>query len=284
MAPTLLKKASRQFIRISSCESKNALESLPGSEVNDSGNSETQHGWKLRNSGSKRWKPFLGAFKSIRKSARGGIEVSKDSNKLPEVLPKDAQRHVVKEKSCPKRATSSAHTKELLRNLQLNPLAMKSNSTLVIRASPKGARSSLQLLDTARSSELDTPRSSEASGKLSTTEKESTGKKLVDSPSSQQNRETTNRRHNRRNPWTRSSPEGRALSTIPEAGVIQARPTITTVERASAAKIFLETYFNELFYKPDARDLRRQSLESELCNCLRMPPEEKEKIRIRCRN
>ncbi|KAF9768747.1 hypothetical protein IL306_013916 [Fusarium sp. DS 682] len=87
------------------------------------------------------------------------------------------------------------------------------------------------------------------------------------------------RRYNRRNPWTRSSPEGCALSTIPEAGVVQARPTIVTVERASAAKIFLETYFNELLYKPNARALRGQCLESQLCNYLLMTPEEKEKIR-----
>ncbi|KAJ4173731.1 hypothetical protein NW754_012726 [Fusarium falciforme] len=106
----------------------------------------------------------------------------------------------------------------------------------------------------------------------------STRKTSIDSSSSQWDKETAIRRH-RRNPWTRSSPEGRALSTIPEAGVVQARPTIATVERASAAKIFLETYFNELLYKPDTRALRRQCLESQLCHCLYLTPDQKEVIR-----
>lgn len=160
---------------------------------------------------------------------------------------------------------------------------MASNSTLVIRTPPKKARSSLHLLNITPSSDPETPSYSGESGKPSSVQEESTAKTSVESFPSQQDKVTADRRYNRRNPWTRSSPEGRALSTIPEAGVIQARPTIATVERASAAKIFLETHFNELLYKPNARALRSQSLESQLCNCLLMTPEEKERIRIQYR-
>lgn len=42
------------------------------------------------------------------------------------------------------------------------------------------------------------------------------------------------------------------------------QPTILTVENAAAAKIYLETHFNELFHRPNAREVRRQYIESQL--------------------
>ncbi|KAM0203589.1 hypothetical protein ACHAPI_000587 [Fusarium lateritium] len=174
MAPALLKKASQHFIRLSSCDSKNAFTAPLGPEEAGADSLEEQYARKT-GGGSKKWNPFLSAF-NRRKNTRS------------------------------------------------------------------------------------------------------------ESSSSQKNTETAERRYNRRNPWTRSSPEGRTLSTIPEAGVIQARPTVATVERASAAKVFLETYFNELLYKPDARTLRSQCLEAQLCNCLLISSDEKENIRIQYRS
>lgn len=64
-------------------------------------------------------------------------------------------------------------------------------------------------------------------------------------------------------------PEGSAvpdlsLTTIQETALDLASPTILTVEKAAAAKIYLELYFNEHLNKPTPRSLRRRHLEVEL--------------------
>ncbi|KAF4339707.1 agc ndr ndr kinase [Fusarium beomiforme] len=270
MAPTLLKKASQQFIRLSSCDSKNIFEPSPGPESNIAEGSDTQSTRRFRNGTSKRWAPFRGA------------ETSKNANGFPEEHSKACL--LFRSVRRPEHATRSPDAKEvlLMRKLRLHPSAMASNSTLVVRNSQKRARSSLQLVNPTPSTGLITPPSSEASDTLTAPEEKTTAETSIES-STQPNWEILDRRYNRRNPWTRSSPEGRALSTIPEAVVVQTRPTIATVERASAAKIFLETYFNELLYKPNTRALRSQYLESQLCNYLLMTPEEKDKIRVQYR-
>ncbi|RGP65624.1 hypothetical protein FLONG3_9127 [Fusarium longipes] len=270
MAQTLLKKASQQFIRLSSCDWKNALEPSPDSELNGPEGIEAHHGWKLGNATAKRWKP-LRIIETSKDAKTPTEEQIKDQIKTDQ-LNKYALRHGFNARS--------PNSKELLRKLHLNPMAMTSNSTLVIRTPSKRARSSLQLLNITPLSDLETPPCSEASTKPSSIQEDSTAKTSIESSPSQQYKVIADRRYNRRNPWTRSSPEGRALSTIPEAGVIQARPTIATVERASAAKIFLETHFNELLYKPNTRALRIQSLEAHLHGCSNMSLEEKEKIRM----
>lgn len=61
-----------------------------------------------------------------------------------------------------------------------------------------------------------------------------------------------------------SSPDG-ILGTIQELGPeCQVAPTIATVENAAAAKIYLETFYNEAMSKPSPRSLRRHLLESDL--------------------
>ncbi|KAM0225920.1 hypothetical protein ACHAPA_000452 [Fusarium lateritium] len=254
MAPALLKKASQHFIRLSSCDSKNAFTAPLGPEEAGADSLEEQYARKT-GGGSKKWNPFLSAF-NRRKNTRSGVEGGKDANTLPDerVKTRLLNRYVPRGEG----VTRSAYAKDFIGKLRLNPIAMSSNSTLLIRTSPRRASSSLQLLNHPRLNELDTPPSSEVTGTTSHTGEESTEKTSLESSSSQKNTETAERRYNRRNPWTRSSPEGRTLSTIPEAGVIQARPTVATVERASAAKVFLETYFNELLYKPDARTLHEK--------------------------
>ncbi|KAI1045913.1 hypothetical protein LB505_007944 [Fusarium chuoi] len=75
MATTLLKKASQQFVRLSSCDSKNIFEASPGSELNVTDGSEAQTSRKFRTGGPKRWAPFRGAFKNMRKNARSRAEI-----------------------------------------------------------------------------------------------------------------------------------------------------------------------------------------------------------------
>jgi len=66
------------------------------------------------------------------------------------------------------------------------------------------------------------------------------------------------------------------LCTIQEKAVEPPSPTIRTVEKAAAAKIYLETYFNGKFNNPSPRSLRRRYLESELYHCLDLSPVEKD--------
>ncbi|KAK0657492.1 kinase-like domain-containing protein [Cercophora newfieldiana] len=69
---------------------------------------------------------------------------------------------------------------------------------------------------------------------------------------------------NRRNPNLCSSPDSN-LTTIQETVLDQVAPSVLTAERAAAAKIFLETYFNErLASGPSPRSLRLRELESRL--------------------
>ncbi|RYO81375.1 hypothetical protein DL766_002810 [Monosporascus sp. MC13-8B] len=67
-----------------------------------------------------------------------------------------------------------------------------------------------------------------------------------------------------------------SLTTIQETALDLASPTVLTVEKAAAAKIYLELYFNELLYKPTPRSLRRRYLEAELYHNNGLTPEEKE--------
>ncbi|KAL7925028.1 kinase-like domain-containing protein [Trichoderma austrokoningii] len=72
------------------------------------------------------------------------------------------------------------------------------------------------------------------------------------------------RKLSRRSRWTRSSPEAAGLGTIAELTADKPKPTILTVEKAAAAKIYLETYFNELCSEAYRRSLRRQQFHQEL--------------------
>ncbi|KAI1112464.1 kinase-like protein [Nemania sp. NC0429] len=68
-----------------------------------------------------------------------------------------------------------------------------------------------------------------------------------------------------------------SLTTIQEKAVEPPPPpTILTVEKAAAAKIYLETYFDEKLNKPSPRSLRRRYLESELYHGLGTSPAEKD--------
>ena len=69
---------------------------------------------------------------------------------------------------------------------------------------------------------------------------------------------------NCRGPNTRSSPDSN-LTTIQETVLDQVPPTVLTAERAAAAKIFLETYFNQqLASEPSPRSIRLRLLEARI--------------------
>ncbi|KAI2628908.1 kinase-like protein [Xylaria nigripes] len=70
------------------------------------------------------------------------------------------------------------------------------------------------------------------------------------------------------------------LSTIQEKALDPPSPTILTVERAAAAKIYLETYFNEKLNQPSPRSLRKRYFEGELYHGLGISPAEKEMRRV----
>ncbi|KAK1241567.1 hypothetical protein MKX08_001541 [Trichoderma sp. CBMAI-0020] len=80
------------------------------------------------------------------------------------------------------------------------------------------------------------------------------------------------RKLSRRSRWTRSSPEAAGLGTIEESTTDKPKPTILTVEKAAAAKIYLETYFNELCSEAYRRSLRRQQFHQELFRSAYMMP------------
>ena len=68
-------------------------------------------------------------------------------------------------------------------------------------------------------------------------------------------------------PCSPSSPRGSNLDPIQETPLDRYTPGIATVERAAAAKIYLETYFNELLASgPSPRQMRQQILETDLFN------------------
>lgn len=71
------------------------------------------------------------------------------------------------------------------------------------------------------------------------------------------------------------------LDTIEEKEFEQEiTPTIITAERAAAAKIFLETYYDELLAKPSQREMRLRLLESDLWKMgAAVPPAGKDQLR-----
>ncbi|KAJ3529776.1 hypothetical protein NM208_g9607 [Fusarium decemcellulare] len=168
MGATSLQKANCQLIRLSSYDSKNTIGSSPESDSNAEENPDGQPVLKLRHTGSKVWKDIRGAIKAIGRSSRSVIDGSGDWNMPPEhssntvaatqyaVQPDTRETHS-------KRTTKGTSAKELIRKLRLNPAALASNSTLLVRNPSRRARSSLRTLNNAQSSELDSPPSSGAS-------------------------------------------------------------------------------------------------------------------------
>lgn len=158
-------------------------------------------------------------------------------------------------------------------------LSVASNGTVVLRNSPLRRRSSLQELQapsSVLSSEGDAPPVSYEPNPRD----DPTRKASIDSQSSVAVKDVSERRSDRRQrPWSRSNPEGFVLHTIEEHRAFHGVPTILTVEKTAAAKIFLETLFNEKLHKPNPRKMRRQFLESQLFYSPQLDDDQKDLVR-----
>jgi protein-serine/threonine kinase len=162
--------------------------------------------------------------------------------------------------------------RDIVRDLCLNRLGVASTNSLASRIAIQRRGSFQDLMHNKQSQGTaavisSNVRSEESianySGRDSTAANSSTRKTSLDSRFSLLTLDSLKRRNSRRNPWTRSSPE--TLVTIDEVGSSsQMRPTILTVEKAAAAKVYIETLFHEKLNNPNARDRRTQLLESQL--------------------
>lgn len=160
--------------------------------------------------------------------------------------------------------------KEIVKTICSNRLGVASSEVLSKRAPLHGGslRDVVQYAQQTKkvipSAETRSECSVELEGsKDSTAVNDSTRKTSLDSRFSLLTLDSLKRRNSRRRPWTRSSPE--AMVTIEEAGPSRhVQPTVLTVEKAAAAKIYLETYFHEKLNCPNQRNMRTQLLESQL--------------------
>ncbi|KAG5927652.1 hypothetical protein E4U42_001974 [Claviceps africana] len=183
-----------------------------------------------------------------------------------------------------KRRHAGLSPKSLVKKLGFDNLVTSSNATVVLRGSSLRRRTSLQVLPSSPSlafSDAVSSVSSLGTDKSSVVGNKSTGKTSLDSRYSETSlaKAISKRRRSRRHPWSKSSPDGGGnLQTIVE-GCYQPRPTIDTVEKAAAAKIFLETCFNNLLNRPNPRTARLQYLETQLYYSPHLDLDEKKAIR-----
>jgi protein-serine/threonine kinase len=125
-----------------------------------------------------------------------------------------------------------------------------------------------QDLNTGSSSS--SPQSSPTSSIYTVKHSESTGKTSVGSKASSSNSSEKKSPLSKWKSQQHASPAGPetasgSLDTIEEKDAeAEITPTIATVEKAAAAKIYLETYFNERLAQPDAREARVRQLDSQL--------------------
>ncbi|KAK5990885.1 Serine/threonine-protein kinase cbk1 [Cladobotryum mycophilum] len=239
--------------------------------MNDGENSIGPESLKLHRASSKVWSEIRGAIKAIGGNSRSSSRGSTASTTSTQATDTPSVRR------------KGITTRDFVKKLRLDALGLGPNTTVVLRNPPMKRRGSLHILasGTDSNSSSDSEWSSEYSGKLSAPEENSTRKTSIDSrfSGSTSAKGSPKRRHSRRSRWTRSSPEGGGLDTIQESGTDPIQPTIVTVERAAAAKIYLETHFNDLFNKPHSRATRRQFLESQLYYSPHLSLEQKETIR-----
>ena len=182
----------------------------------------------------------------------------------------------------PSRKGKGMLAKDLINKLLLANPGAERHYPVHPRTAPAGRGGSLEAAagtDSAPSSDTGGSQSSFRSSRLSAAGDYSTRKTSVDSRFSILTKNTSSRRNSRRMPWTKSSPESGALGTIDETGMDHVQPTVLTVEKAAAAKIYLETHFNELLNKPNPRHIRQQCLESQLFYSPHLSPGQKNAIR-----
>ncbi|KAL7785108.1 kinase-like protein [Trichoderma afarasin] len=155
-------------------------------------------------------------------------------------------------------------TKGFMRKIRSNDAKISPSSTVVVSDTPLQQHQSFQELTSVTesddSSEQDDIWSSTHSSRLASPDDNLTGKTSIDSriSGSPSAKGSPRRKLSRRSRWTRSSPEGAGLGTIEETATDRPKPTILTVEKAAAAKIYLETHFNELCGESQRRLIRCQ--------------------------
>lgn len=172
------------------------------------------------------------------------------------------------------RGTSTRDWVRKLKNMGLVP----NSGTVVLRSRSGRRRSSVHAPANFRSAPSSGADSSPAS-EQSFIENESTGKTSVDSRHSVVANPSQQRRSSRMQyPWLRSSPDF-SLGTIEESGLDQFLPTIETVEKAAAVKIFLETQLNEKIHHQNARNIRSNYLETQLYYSPHLTKEQKDVVR-----
>lgn len=147
---------------------------------------------------------------------------------------------------------------------------------------------SLQIPDDTTKSSSSASKSSPNSSIYTVKQSDSTGKTSVESKTSSKDRSS-----DKKSPLTKWKSQQHAPLVVPEAAngnldtIAENNdeqdivPTIVTAERAAAAKIYLETYYNEALSKPTQRELRLRLLESELWHVGESIPAV-EKQRLRC--
>ena len=158
------------------------------------------------------------------------------------------------------KSAKGVSTRDMVRKLK--QLALVANDTVVLRNRQGRRRGSLHDLVRVRSAPSSVVESAPSSSKI-TIEKSVAGEVLVEPHYSTAN--GTSRRPDDR--WNHSGvkPTPRfPLCTIKGSSLDQFQPTILTVEKAAAAKIYLETHFNEKLHLHDSKGTRRQYLETQL--------------------
>ncbi|RYP56466.1 hypothetical protein DL771_011785 [Monosporascus sp. 5C6A] len=153
-----------------------------------------------------------------------------------------------------------------------------------IRQSPRGVHNRRNILtnsNTNSNSNSNATSSGKSSGKSSgqTNGTNTTAKTSVNSKLSNKHNDSSDKKSATIIPSEKTENHvvpDTSLTTIPETALDLASPTVLTVEKAAAAKIYLELYFNELLYRPTPRSLRRGYLEAELYHSNGLTPEEKE--------
>ncbi|KAK0760998.1 hypothetical protein N5P37_005939 [Trichoderma harzianum] len=163
-----------------------------------------------------------------------------------------------------RKARKPPATKGFMRKIRSNDAKISPSSTVVVSDTSLQQHQSFQELTSVTesddSSEQDDIWSSTHSSRLASPDDNLTGKTSIDSriSGSPSAKGSPRRKLSRRSRWTRSSPEGAGLGTIEETATDKPKPTIVTVEKAAAAKIYLETHFNELCGESQRRLIRCQ--------------------------
>ncbi|KAH6608747.1 agc ndr kinase [Trichoderma cornu-damae] len=233
---------------------------------------------RLHRKGSKVWSDLRDRLKATGRAKGRNSHGSQSSVQAPEWCQDETLRPLNKGKSPAvivpgsgasmlRKAKGFPTANGFMRKLRPENLKISSHSPVMARRSPSQQKDSFQDLpivtESDGSSGKDDIWSSAHSSRLASPEDILTGKTSIDSrfsisPSA---KGSPRRKLSRRSRWTRSSPEGAGLGTIEESTADKPKPTILTVERAAAAKIYLETHFNELCSEPHRRSIRRQNFE-----------------------